>query len=166
MKLGTKYMARSTVKKLQLTSLDVNQISFKIYDTTWKSLLHKHASPFGVLGSNQSNLFKQSKKSSSIQQLRRETAVFVTASTLTCLGNFNLTLSKAKIVSLCIYLETFQSLWRRFWTLLLHSLISCRIWAGSLAFCDLNQQRVLIKWLKVLLIDVAANIIVRITDQC
>lgn len=58
MKLGTKYMARSTVKKIQLTSLDVNQISFKIYDTTWKSLLHKHVSPFGVLGSNQSNLFK------------------------------------------------------------------------------------------------------------
>lgn len=62
MKLGTKYTARSIVKKLQLTSLDVNQISFKIYDTTWKSSLHKHVSPFSVLGSNQSNLFKQSKK--------------------------------------------------------------------------------------------------------
>lgn len=62
MKLGTKYTARSTVKKLQLTSLDVNQISFKIYDTTWKSSLHKRVSSFSVLGSNQSNLFKQSKK--------------------------------------------------------------------------------------------------------
>lgn len=65
MKLGTKYTARSTVKKLQLTSLDVNQISFKIYDTTWKSSLHKRVSRVSVLGSNQSNLFKQSKKKSS-----------------------------------------------------------------------------------------------------
>lgn len=50
---------------------------------------------------------KKKKIAAPQQQFRRETAVFVTASTLTCLCNFNLTLSKARIVSLCICLETF-----------------------------------------------------------
>lgn len=44
MKLFIKYMARCILKEIQLTSLDVNQISIKIYDSTWKSSLGKYDS--------------------------------------------------------------------------------------------------------------------------
>jgi len=71
-------MARCSVKKLQLTFLDVNQISFKIYNGTWKPSLCKNESPLAfwvvpkAVGSHMAK-----KGSSFVYQFRRQ-LVFAT----------------------------------------------------------------------------------------
>lgn len=66
-------MARCNVKKRQITFLDANQISFRIYDRTLKPSLHENESPlvlWVVPRGVDSHMGR--KKSSNVYQFRRQ----------------------------------------------------------------------------------------------
>lgn len=148
MKLVTKYMARCSVNKLQLTFLDVNQISSKIHDRTWKSSLRKNESTlelqvvFNAVGSH-----TPEKKTKQLSISVQETAGFATAPPcpVPC--------QRPKLLAYVCVWKLVYSLWRRFWSLLLlfcsfssHAESKLDLWPylGLCIYTDINQQRVLI----------------------
>lgn len=152
MKLVTKYMARCSVKKLQLTFLDVNQINFKIYDRTWKSSLSRNGSPLelqvvlNVVGSH------TAKKKKAALYISVGDSWFSYSSLLPCanLGNSKQCQRPKLLAYVCIW-KLVYSLWRRFWSLLFCSFSShaesrLHLWPclGLCIYADVSQQRVLI----------------------
>lgn len=163
-------MTQCSAKKLQLSFLGVNQISFSICDRTWKVSLFNSECPLVLWVVPKAAGSHLAKPSSSVCQFRGELVLLWNPALVSTVVTSIKYCQRPKLLAYISLWKLVYLLWKRFLDLLIMQFVShaesglhLLPFVDLCIYSDLNQQRVLVQWYKVHCTDVFANLIVKIT---